>query len=216
MTREREQMSVNFLISQAKNIQKVIDENASEIEALDQNIGDGDHIFNIQRGLKLVIELESTIKDLPLAKALNMIAMKVLSGIGGSSGALFGTFFISMAKSPGLDKNVDFIKACEMIINGVNAMKERGKADIGEKTMMDVLIPVSEKLNELKNNNNEMKQGLNEVIKIAEDRMLATKDMLATKGRASFLGERAKGHIDPGARSSQLIIDTICKSLINQ
>ena len=209
-------MSVNFLISQAKNIQKVIDENASEIEALDQNIGDGDHIFNIQRGLKLVIELESTIKDLPLAKALNMIAMKVLSGIGGSSGALFGTFFVSMAKSPGLDKNVDFIKACEMIINGVNAMKERGKADIGEKTMMDVLIPVSEKLNELKNNNNEMKQGLNEVIKIAEDRMLATKDMLATKGRASFLGERAKGHIDPGARSSQLIIDTICKSLINQ
>ena len=90
-------MSVNFLISQAKNIQKIIDENASEIEALDQNIGDGDHIFNIQRGLKLVIELESTIKDLPLAKALNMIAMKVLSGIGGSSGALFGTFFISMA-----------------------------------------------------------------------------------------------------------------------
>ena len=84
-------MSVNFLISQAKNIQIVIDENASEIEALDQNIGDGDHIFNVQRGLKLVVELEDTIKDLPIDKALNMIAMKVLSGIGGSSGALFGT-----------------------------------------------------------------------------------------------------------------------------
>ena len=208
-------MSVNFLISQAKNIQKVIDENASEIEALDQNIGDGDHIFNIQRGLKLVIELEDTIKDLPLAKALNTIAMKVLSGIGGSSGALFGTFFISMAKSPDLDKDIEFCKACEMIIDGVKAMKERGKADVGEKTMMDVLIPVSEKLNEIKNNIN-ISQGLNEVIKIAEDRMLATKDMIATKGRASFLGERAKGHIDPGARSSQLIIDTICKSVINQ
>ena len=208
-------MSVSFLISQAKNIQKVIDENAKEIEALDQNIGDGDHIFNIQRGLKLVIELEGTIKDLPLPKALNTIAMKVLSGIGGSSGALFGTFFISMAKSPDLDKDVEFSKACEMIIDGVKAMKERGKADVGEKTMMDVLIPVSEKLNEIKNNIN-ITQGLNEVIKIAEDRMLATKDMLATKGRASFLGERAKGHIDPGARSSQLIIDTICKSVINQ
>ena len=209
-------MSVNFLISQAKNIQKVINENASEIEALDQNIGDGDHIFNIQRGLKLVIELEGTIKDLPLAKALNMIAMKVLSGIGGSSGALFGTFFISMAKSPDLDKDIEFRKACEMIINGIQAMKERGKADVGEKTMMDVLIPVSVKLNEIKNNNSEIKQGLSEIIKIAEDRMLSTKDMLATKGRASFLGERAKGHIDPGARSSQLIIDTICKSVINQ
>tara|TARA_B100001173_G_scaffold107847_1_gene93404 strand:- start:34 stop:663 length:630 start_codon:yes stop_codon:yes gene_type:complete len=209
-------MSVNFLISQAKNIQKVINENASEIEALDQNIGDGDHIFNIQRGLKLVIELEGTIKDLPLAKALNMIAMKVLSGIGGSSGALFGTFFISMAKSSDLDKDIEFRKACEMIINGIQAMKERGKADVGEKTMMDVLIPVSVKLNEIKNNNSEIKQGLSEIIKIAEDRMLSTKDMLATKGRASFLGERAKGHIDPGARSSQLIIDTICKFIINQ
>ena len=209
-------MSVSFLISQAKSVQKVIDENSAEIEVLDQKIGDGDHIFNIQRGLKLVVELEDAIKDLPLAKALNMIAMKVLSGIGGSSGALFGTFFMTMAKSSDLDKDVDFNKACEMIISGIKAMKERGKADVGEKTMMDVLIPVSEKLNELKSGNTDMNEGLSEIIKIAEDRMLETKDMLATKGRASFLGERAKGHIDPGARSSQLIIDTICKSLINK
>ena len=208
-------MSVNFLISQVKNIQKVIDENASEIEALDQNIGDGDHIFNVQRGLKLVVELENTIKDLPVDKALNMIAMKVLSGIGGSSGALFGTFFMSMAKTTDLDKNINFNKACEMIINGIQAMKERGKAGVGEKTMMDVLIPVSDKLKDIKSNN-EIEQGLNEIIKIAKDRMLSTKDMLCTKGRASFLGERARGHIDPGARSSQLIIETICKSVINQ
>ena len=134
-------MSVNFLISQAKNIQIVIDENAAEIEALDQNIGDGDHIFNVQRGLKLVVELENDIKNLPLQKGLNMIAMKVLSGIGGSSGALFGTFFMSMAKTPDLDKGIDFSKACEMVITGINAMKERGKADVGEKTMMDVLQP---------------------------------------------------------------------------
>ena len=208
-------MSVNFLISQVKNIQKVIDENASEIEALDQNIGEGDHVFNVQRGLKLVVELENIIKDLPVDKALNMIAMKVLSGIGGSSGALFGTFFMSMAKTTDLDKNINFNKACEMIINGIQAMKERGKAGVGEKTMMDVLIPVSDKLKDIKNNN-EIEQGLNEIIKIAKDRMLSTKDMLCTKGRASFLGERAKGHIDPGARSSQLIIETICKSVINQ
>ena len=208
-------MSVNFLISQAKNIQKVINENAAEIEVLDQNIGDGDHVFNLQRGLKLVVELENKIKDLSTDKALNMIAMKVLSGIGGSSGALFGTFFMSMAKTPDLNKDIDFNKACEMIINGIEAMRERGKAGVGEKTMMDVLIPVSDKLNEIKNNN-EMEKGLNEIIKIANDRMLSTKDMLCTKGRASFLGERAIGHIDPGARSSQLIIDTICKSVINQ
>ena len=91
-------MSVNFLIHRAKEIQAVIDANASEIEKLDQEIGDGDHIFNVQRGIKLVIELEAVIKDLPMSKALNQIAMKVLSGIGGSSGALFGTLFMTMAK----------------------------------------------------------------------------------------------------------------------
>ena len=209
-------MSVNFLISQAKNIQIVIDENAAEIEALDQNIGDGDHIFNVQRGLKLVVELENDIKNVPFQKGLNMVAMKVLSGIGGSSGALFGTLFMTMAKGNDIDNGVDYKKAIEIFADGVEAVKQRGKADVGEKTMMDVLIPVSEKLNELKNSNTDINEGLSEIIKIAEDRMLATKDMLATKGRASFLGERARGHIDPGARSSQLIIDTICKSLINK
>ena len=209
-------MSINFLISQAKLIQEVIDAHAPEIEKLDQEIGDGDHIFNVQRGIKLVIELEPTIKELPISKALNQIAMKVLSGIGGSSGALFGTLFMTMAKGENIDEGVDYKKAIEIFAQGVEAVKQRGKADVGEKTMMDVLIPVSEKLNELKSGNTDMNEGLSEIIKIAEDRMLATKDMLATKGRASFLGERAKGHIDPGARSSQLIIDTICKSLINK
>ena len=209
-------MSINFLISQAKLIQEVIDAHAPEIEKLDQEIGDGDHIFNVQRGIKLVIELEPIIKELPISKALNQIAMKVLSGIGGSSGALFGTLFMTMAKGENIDEGVDYKKAIEIFAQGVEAVKQRGKADVGEKTMMDVLIPVSEKLNELKSGNTDMKEGLSEITKIAEDRMLATKDMLATKGRASFLGERAKGHIDPGARSSQLIIDTICKSLINK
>ena len=208
-------MSVNFLISQAKNIQIVIDQNAAEIEALDQNIGDGDHIFNVQRGLKLVVELENDIKNLPLQKGLNMIAMKVLSGIGGSSGALFGTFFMSMAKTPDLDKNIDFNKACEMVITGINAMKERGKADVGEKTMMDVLIPVANCLKEGVEKDIDLKDLMRKTIETAEKGMLSTKNLLATKGRASFLGERSKGHIDPGARSSQLMIKTVCMSILN-
>ena len=136
-------MSVNFLIHRAKEIQAVIDANASEIEKLDQEIGDGDHIFNVQRGIKLVIELEAVIKDLPMSKALNQIAMKVLSGIGGSSGALFGTLFMTMAKGNDIDNGVDYKKAIEIFADGVEAVKQRGKADVGEKTMMDVLIPVS-------------------------------------------------------------------------
>ena len=206
-------MSVNFLIQKAKEIQVVIDSNASEIEKLDQEIGDGDHIFNVQRGIKLVIELEPVIKDLPISKALNQIAMKVLSGIGGSSGALFGTLFMTMAKGTDIDKGIDFKKAIEIFAQGVEAVKQRGKADVGEKTMMDVLIPVANCLKKGLEENKDKNEILSEAIDVAEKGMLFTKDLLATKGRASFLGERAKGHIDPGARSSQLMIKTVCESV---
>ncbi len=208
-------MSTNFLIQKAREIQIVIDDNATEIEKLDQEIGDGDHIFNVQRGIKLVIELEPTIKDLPVSKALNQIAMKVLSGIGGSSGALFGTLFMTMAKGDGIDDGIDYKKAIEIFAQGVEAVKQRGKADVGEKTMMDVLIPVSNCLKKGIEENKDKNEILNEAIKVAEKGMLSTKDLLATKGRASFLGERAKGHIDPGARSSQLMIKTVCESVLN-
>ena len=208
-------MSANFLIQKAKEIQIVIDANAPEIEKLDQEIGDGDHIFNVQRGIKLVIELEPTIKDLTVSKALSQIAMKVLSGIGGSSGALFGTLFMTMAKGNGIDEGIDYKKAIEIFAQGVEAVKQRGKADVGEKTMMDVLIPVSNCLKKGVEENKDKNEILSEAIDIAEKGMLSTKDLLATKGRASFLGERAKGHIDPGARSSQLMIKTVCESVLN-
>jgi len=209
-------VSISFLINRAKEIQSVIDAHASEIEKLDQEIGDGDHIFNVQRGIKLVIELEPTIRDLPMSKALNQIAMKVLSGIGGSSGALFGTLFMTMAKGEGIDEGVDYKKAFKIFIDGVEAVKQRGKADVGEKTMMDVLIPVANCLQKGMDGNQNLNSILQEAVEQAEKGMLSTKDLLATKGRASFLGERAKGHIDPGARSSQLMIKTVCESVLNQ
>ena len=141
-------LGTDFLIKNAKEIQVVIDNNAPEIEKLDQEIGDGDHIFNVQRGIKLVIELEPIIKHLSMSKALNQIAMKILSGIGGSSGALFGTLFMTMAKVSNIDDGIDYKKAINMFVDGVEAVKQRGKADVGEKTMMDVLIPVANCLKE--------------------------------------------------------------------
>ena len=209
-------MSTKFLIDNAKLIELSINENAEEIEKLDQEIGDGDHIFNVQRGIKLVIDLEPTIKDLPMSKALNTIAMKVLSGIGGSSGALFGTLFMTLAKGKNIDSGIDFNKSVEIFYDAVQAVKMRGKADIGEKSMMDVLIPVANCLQDGVQNNKAINEILSEAIQVAEKGMQSTKDLLATKGRASFLGERAKGHIDPGARSSQLMIKTVCESVIQK
>ena len=208
-------MGTDFLIKNAKEIQVVIDNNAPEIEKLDQEIGDGDHIFNVQRGIKLVIELEPIIKHLSMSKALNQIAMKILSGIGGSSGALFGTLFMTMSKVSNIDDGVDYKKAINMFADGVEAVKQRGKADVGEKTMMDVLIPVANCLKQGIEKNKDLKDLMREAIETAEKGMLSTKNLLATKGRASFLGERSKGHIDPGARSSQLMIKTVCASMLN-
>ena len=208
-------LGTDFLIKNAKEIQVVIDNNAPEIEKLDQEIGDGDHIFNIQRGIKLVIELEPIIKHLSMSKALNQIAMKILSGIGGSSGALFGTLFMTMAKVNNIDEGIDYKKAINMFVDGVEAVKQRGKADVGEKTMMDVLIPVANCLKEGVEKDIDLKDLMRKTIETAEKGMLSTKNLLATKGRASFLGERSKGHIDPGARSSQLMIKTVCMSILN-
>ncbi len=208
-------MGTDFLIKNAKEIQVVIDNNAPEIEKLDQEIGDGDHIFNVQRGIKLVIELEPIIKNLSMSKALNQIAMKILSGIGGSSGALFGTLFMTMAKVSNIDDGIDYKKAINMFVDGVEAVKQRGKADVGEKTMMDVLIPVANCLKEGVEKDIDLKDLMRKTIETAEKGMLSTKNLLATKGRASFLGERSKGHIDPGARSSQLMIKTVCMSILN-
>ena len=208
-------MGTDFLIKNAKEIQVVIDNNAPEIEKLDQEIGDGDHIFNVQRGIKLVIELEPIIKHLSMSKALNQIAMKILSGIGGSSGALFGTLFMTMSKVSNIDDGVDYKKAINMFSEGVEAVKQRGKADVGEKTMMDVLIPVANCLKEGVEKDINLKDLMRKTIETAEKGMLSTKNLLATKGRASFLGERSKGHIDPGARSSQLMIKTVCTSILN-
>ena len=208
-------MGTDFLIKNANEIQVVIDNNAPEIEKLDQEIGDGDHIFNVQRGIKLVIELEPIIKHLSMSKALNQIAMKILSGIGGSSGALFGTLFMTMAKVSNIDDGIDYKKAINMFVDGVEAVKQRGKADVGEKTMMDVLIPVATCLKEGVEKDIDLKDLMRKTIETAEKGMLSTKNLLATKGRASFLGERSKGHIDPGARSSQLMIKTVCMSILN-
>jgi len=196
-----------------ENINNSIELHKDEIEKLDQNIGDGDHIFNIQRGLKESLNLKEELKDNQLNEILKKIGMKIMTTVGGSSGALFSTLLINMAKV--YNKELSDQKNIAIMFNcGVEAMKKRGKADLGEKTMLDVLIPVSKKLNEL-SDKKDSKKIASEIKQTAEIGMLSTKDLIATKGRASFLGERSIGHIDPGARSSQIAIEAICNVILN-
>ena len=196
-----------------EKIQNNIIYNKDEIEKLDQKIGDGDHIFNILRGLEEISKLRELLIDQPIDQIFKQLGMKIMTTVGGSSGALFATLLIGMAKNYN-SQLTDQENIANMFNEGVDAMKNRGKSDSGEKTMLDVLIPVSNILIDCKNETNTNILA-NKVKTVAEKGMLSTKDMLATKGRASFLGERSKGHIDPGARSSQLAIDAICNQFID-
>ena len=190
-----------------------IDQHKDEIEKLDQEIGDGDHIFNIQRGIDESLKIKNELINEKPNEVLKKIGIKIMTTVGGSSGALFATLLIGMSKKYN-DNLSDPQNIAEMLIVGVEAMKKRGKADIGEKTMLDVLIPVSIELQKLSDQDN-IKSIAEKIKETAKKGMLSTKDIIATKGRASFLGERAKGHIDPGARSSQLAIEAICNTMIN-
>ena len=196
-----------------KNIEITIHNHKEEIEKLDQEIGDGDHIFNILRGLQELLNLKDKLVDETSDQIFKQLGMKIMTTVGGSSGALFATLLIGMSKKFNPELN-DLNNLSEMFYEGVESMKKRGKSDIGEKTMLDVLIPVSKTLINLKDESNISKVA-EKIIIVAKDGMLSTKDIIATKGRASFLGERAKGHIDPGARSSQLAIEAICNQFIN-
>jgi phosphoenolpyruvate---glycerone phosphotransferase subunit DhaL len=185
-----------------------ITQHRDEIAQLDQAIGDGDHVFNLIRGLEALREMRQQIETEAFQKALHLSANKLLSTIGGSSGPLLASLLMGMAKTPA--ETIDSQSIAEMFKAGVASMSARGKAGKGEKTMLDVLIPVSETLSQLTAENASSTNVLEAITTQAEHGMLATRDMIATKGRASFLGERALGHIDPGARSSQLIITAIC------
>tara|TARA_Y100001960_G_C14735733_1_gene860191 strand:+ start:705 stop:1331 length:627 start_codon:yes stop_codon:yes gene_type:complete len=206
-------MNSKNIFHSLEEIKLIIELHKKEIEKLDQEIGDGDHIFNIQRGIKESLNLKDELKDQDPGEILKKIGMKIMTTVGGSSGALFATLLIGMAKK--YDSNLsDLENIAQMFSSGVDAMKQRGKADLGEKTMLDVLIPVSEELNKL-SSLKDLKEISKKIKETAEKSMLSTKDLIATKGRASFLGERARGHIDPGARSSQLAIEAICNTIIN-
>jgi dihydroxyacetone kinase-like protein len=186
-------------------------EHADEIASLDQAIGDGDHIINLLRGMDALTAMRAQIEAEAFAPALKLAATKVLSTVGGSSGPLFFSMLTGMAKTSTDDAGVaGFARA---FAAGVEAVGQRGKTGTGSKTMMDVLIPVAERFTAMADALASKQDVLKELPRIAEENMLATRDMLATKGRASFLGERSRGHIDPGARSSQLMIEAVCARL---
>jgi dihydroxyacetone kinase-like protein len=205
-------MSTLIILSLLEAIQQELTTHEKEITELDKAIGDGDHMANLVRGLAAVRKIEDDLAQLDWSNALMKIGMTLMSTMGGASGSLYGTFFLAMSKQA-KQSEMTLEGFAEIYGAGVESVKQRGKADLGEKTMLDTMIPVMNTLKQSVGHGLAINDTLTDIQSAAIKGMESTKEMLATKGRASFLGERAIGHIDAGARTSQLMICTIADVL---
>ena len=172
-----------------------------ELTALDSAIGDGDHGHNMKRGFDAVLASLDSLSEMAPAELLKSLGMKLVSTVGGASGPLYGTLFMALGKA--WPQNLAQASLAAAFEQAIAAVKARGKSEIGQKTLLDVLAPTLKALQEGAD-----AEGIAETARSAAE---ATAPLRATRGRASFLGERSIGHVDPGARSAALIITALCE-----
>lgn len=196
-----------------KAISEKIEEEKDTLTELDNAIGDGDHGINMARGAKAVMEKIPLLITKDSGAIFKGIGMAIVSSVGGASGALYGTAFMKagdvlkgkMELSP-----EDFLAAFSASVTGI---KTRGKSTIGEKTMLDALCPAERAMREAIQAKKSLKDALLAAADEAEKGAERTKDLIATKGRASYLGERSLGHRDPGAVSSSFMLRAMADTL---
>jgi phosphoenolpyruvate---glycerone phosphotransferase subunit DhaL len=185
-----------------------IAENRDYLTQLDSAIGDGDHGTNMNRGMSAVIEkLDGATGD-DVGGLLKTVGMTLVSKVGGAGGPLYGTLFMQMGAATTGKSDLsmgDWAKAVDAGLKGVQA---RGKAEPGDKTMIDALTPAAEALSKAAAADASLSDALTAAAQAAEEGMKATIPLVARKGRASYLGERSAGHQDPGATSSFLLMKT--------
>jgi dihydroxyacetone kinase-like protein len=178
-------------------------EHAEELTSLDQAIGDGDHGLNMKRGFEAVLATLPGLADKTLPEMLKAIGMTLVMKVGGASGPLVGTFFMELGKSlPDEPARDDLVAAVD---KAIAAVKTRGRSEAGQKTLLDVLVPVQAVFA----GGGDARAIVAEAVQAAD----RTVPMLATRGRASFLGERSIGHMDPGSRSASLLISAAITAL---
>ena len=172
---------------------------------LDRAIGDGDHGENMDRGFKAAVEALGQAQPASVAEVLKTVAKTLMSTVGGAAGPLYGTAFLRASKAAG-DGELDGVGVAAVIAGALDGIQARGKATTGEKTMVDAWTPALEAARTAAESGSDPAAVLEAAATAAESGATATEPMRATKGRASYLGERSIGHLDPGAVSTSLIL----------
>ncbi len=194
--------------------QTLID-HVDELTALDQAIGDGDHGLNMRRGALAIQAKLDLLAGQSLQEALKTMGMTCMSTIGGSSGPVFGTLLVTLGKELPVQPPLQPADLARALGAAIKALTRLGKAELGQKTLLDVLDPVRQVLAAAADTADGAPTAalLAQVRQCGFDSAQATAQMDAGRGRSSFLGERALGHVDPGSRSMALIIASICDGL---
>jgi phosphoenolpyruvate---glycerone phosphotransferase subunit DhaL len=187
----------------------VVSEHRMELVRLDTAIGDGDHGTNLDRGMKKAVEKLDATEDGDIGADLKAVGMALVSSVGGAAGPLYGTVFLQMGSSAAGKDELDLDGWTAAVEAGVNGLKARGKAEPGDKTMVDAWLPALEALRE----GGDLGEALERSAAAAEEGMKATTPLEARKGRASYLGPRSVGHQDPGATSTYLLLRAAADTL---
>jgi dihydroxyacetone kinase-like protein len=207
-----EALDTSALESWVREFARSVTEHRDELTALDSAIGDADHGTNMARGMSAAV---AALEDKPPADpaaVLKQVGMTLVSKVGGASGPLYGTFFIRMAGTLG-DGPADGATFARAVRAGLDGVVARGKAEAGDKTMVDALIPACDALDAAVADGKPFGDALSAAAEAARRGRDATVPLVARKGRASYLGERSAGHQDPGATSTALLIDAAASTL---
>ncbi|KAB8316710.1 dihydroxyacetone kinase subunit L [Tolypothrix campylonemoides VB511288] len=190
-----------------------IEQNKDYLTELDAAIGDADHGINMDRGFKKVMSQLPSVADKDISSILKAVSMTLISSIGGASGPLYGTLFLRASTAVGGKQELNEQDMLGMLKAGLDGVLERGKAQLGDKTMVDVLSPAVIAFQQAVGEENSTLQAMQRTVAAAEQGMKDTTPMIAKKGRASYLGERSLGHQDPGATSSYLMLKSLLQVL---
>jgi dihydroxyacetone kinase-like protein len=193
----------------------VLQENKDYLTQLDSPIGDADHGINMDRGFRKVMEKLPGVADKDIGNILKTTGMTLISSVGGAAGPLYGTFYMRAGMAVTSKEELNGEDLVTLLQAGVDGVVQRGRAQPGDKTMYDALLPALKTLQDSLDGGNGITDALRESVAAAEQGMKDTIPLQAKKGRASYLGERSIGHQDPGATSSYLILNALLETLEN-
>jgi phosphoenolpyruvate---glycerone phosphotransferase subunit DhaL len=203
-------MDLAQLTAWIREYARVISENAQLLTDLDAAIGDADHGINMDRGMAAVIKAldsgEREAAPADMSALCKQVGMTLVKSVGGASGPLYGTFFLRMAGALGSGDGVDAADFAKALRAGVEGVVQRGRAEAGDKTMFDALAPALDALDAALASGTALAGALVDATMAAEKGRDATESMVARKGRASYLGQRSVGHVDPGAASATMLV----------